>query len=1165
MYASSSCASSSSTITKASVPDGMPEKIRNILERFEEISKHREALLLREEDGTRQFTRPKIRQPTSSHVDEIAVFGRQDEKKTIINLLNPSIGPNFMVLPIVGMGGLGKTTLAQLIYNDSKICESFDKRVWVSVSEDFDLARMTRAIIESISKKPCAFSELTKLQDILKETISDTSLFLVLDDVWNENKNLWEGFRVVFSGAKIVRILTTTRNSSVAEVMQTSSSCFNLGCLPEEKCWSLFYQFAIEGREDIIPENLLKIGHDIVKKCKGLPLAIKALGGILRYEMDEEKWIEVLKSNTSDSSEILPALWLSYRKMPLHLRPCFLYLSIFPKGKFFVKDEVIMLWRAQGYIVARPNKTFDELGNEYFNELQCRSLVNVWLDHKYVLHDLIHDLARKIYERESQPNLENDQSWSSSFKIHHLYLTKGDDLSDLLAPNDCRAIRTLINYSPDSYAICCSVFSEISCLRTLKLMLWHFELPNIIGTLKHLRYLSIVGGELKRLPESICHLYNLQSLDLDCWDIPMLPENIKNLINLRYLRLCSREIKQLPESICLLSCLDTLTLKFCNKLSKLPRGIERLTNLCILKLICCPIIELPSGIGKLTNLRTLSGHFNVVGDGMMAGLGELKDMNKLSGLLCISGLKNIVDLEYSRMTNLASKPNLHELILNFEEDHRVVKRRDQALCLTVGSSETAKSENDENIQEGVLEYLQPHNNIMALKIFHYRGRRFPSWLLYPYRISNQPPRVSFGSLEVLVFTDMPNLVEWVAHDGHFPCLKILTISKCPKLWKVTIPQEVKLLQIKGCGCEIIKFSSKSKIQLILISDCRELFSIHYQNGDLPALRSIKLSGCPNLLMFSAILEESKKQGTRDSGFQEIEFSSESKIEDYYKFDYREHILDIFTDGYSLYPGRASLSDCPKLRLFSAFPVILDVLWVYNCGFREVMFPLGCKELRISNCLGLTSVHCYDGGLSRYFHEIVKIVDCPHLELLQISKQVKELKIISCGIHEIILPSQSNIASIHISCCPKLISVHFLEDLPFLKLFSIISCPQFHEVLTIPSQLRELQIIGCNFPEIHLLPQSELCKLIITACSKLISVKGLQLQCFLRNLQISRCPVLQFPMDGVLHPMTEVVHIYDCPKMDFGNQQKSYYYQVMDLHLNKHTDTHIIYGHLINIT
>ncbi|XP_078158087.1 putative disease resistance protein RGA3 [Carex rostrata] len=848
MYTSTPLASYSFTITKVSIPDGMDEQIKGIRERFEEISNARRDLHFRE-DGTRVVRDPQICPQTSSHMDERAIFGREEEKEKIISLLKPSNGPDFMVIPIVGMGGFGKTTLAQLVYNDSRICRFFDKRCWISVSEDFDLVRLSKAIIDSVSDNPCESFELSKLQDVLKEKIRGIALFLVLDDVWNEKRNLWERFRVGFFGAKFVRILTTTRNTLVATIMQTTSP-FQLGSLPEGNCLSLFKHFAFGSKETNENVNLQKIGCGIVKKCKGSPLAIKALGGILRHEMDEEKWREILESDISkidETGEIIPALQLSYQKLPRYLKPCFLYLSMFPKDTPFEKDMVVRLWMAQGYINGNTSKlkTLEEIGSEYFDELQSRSLVNRGPFTGYLLHDLIHDLARSISQEAYRPVLENDQHYNGPCKVYHLYVTKQDQfLGSLLAPSNYWSIRTFVKEYPRSRNFELAIFSEIACARALQLR--YSLLPNTLGMLKHLRYLSVKYCQMETLPETLCLLYNLQTLDLNSFYLCELPENIKNLINLRYFQLSSGEIQQLPDSIFLLRNLRTLSLRNCAKLKELPRGIEQLTRLRILDLPVS-LINMPSGIGKLTTLKPLSGHFSVMDHGMNGGLGELKNMNKLSGLLWISGLRNIHDVECSKNANLASKLNLRRLILNFQEDHSMLncKAKELHLHLNVRSSKKVKNGNDEKIQEVVLQSLQPHGNLTELVILNYGGRVFPSWLLNPllpklialnlnfqtepnflppfgrlpylrflklsgsfcvrnmgdgrntysllaeYGSSQRPKEPNYPSLELLSLRNTINLVEWQANDGDFPRLRKLIIENCPKLWKITtIPQEI---------------------------------------------------------------------------------------------------------------------------------------------------------------------------------------------------------------------------------------------------------------------------------------------------------------------------------------------------------------------------------------
>ncbi|XP_078158655.1 uncharacterized protein LOC144554215 [Carex rostrata] len=1164
MCASSSLASYSVTNTKASIPDGMVKKIKDITENFEEISNARRDLHLREEDGTRLVIGPQIRPPTSSHVDERAIFGREEDKEKIISLLNPSIGPDFMVLPIVGMGGFGKTTLAQLVFNDSRIHGFFNKRCWVCVSEDFDLVRLTKAIVESVSDNPCEFSELSKLQDVLKEKISGHGLFLVLDDVWNEQRNLWECFRVSFLGAKFVRILITTRNTSVAKNMQTTSP-FQLSSLPEENCWSLFKHFAFGSRETSENANMHEIGRGIVKKCKGSPLAIKALGGILRYyEMDEEKWREILESDISeidDMGEVMPALRLSYQKLPQHLKPCFLYLSMFPKGKQFEKGMVIRLWMAQGYINGntRNLKTLEEIGREYFDELQGRSLVDDNVPWGYILHDLIHDLARSVSQEAYWPVLENNQEYNDPCKVYHLYVTWQDELLGLV-PSNYWSIRTFVK-DIWSEQFDFPIFSEIVCVRALHLR--YCSLPNTLGTLKHLRYLFVLNMQISMLPETLCLLYNLQTLVLICRFLEELPENMKNLINLQYFELNSDEIQHLPESIFPLPNLHTLLLSYCKKLKELPRGLEKSTRLHILDLPIS-VTNMPSGIEKLPTLQQLRGRFSVMDHGIIEGLRVLKDMNKLRGSLCISGLSNIVDVELSRNVNLASKPNLHELILNFQEDcgKKGFRNEELHLHVTGHSSNNAKSENDEKIHDVVLESLQPHGNLRTLAILNYQGRVFPSWLLNPllpkltnlslnlciepnfiplfgqlqhlrfleisgrdgfrnlgdepitysllveYDSFEQPKKPSYPSLENLSLRNMLNLVEWQANDDDFPCLKSLVLENCPELWKIpTIPQNVWDVTFQDCP----KLTFLRCPSELTIRNCVELKSI---DCSYTGLNSIDIPDRPLNLMI------------RNCGFREIKIRS--IFENLTISNCVELISINWTDRGLNSVGKVYFEGCPKLEHVLAKHVLHSTrrVHIYGCprylgeGYvyqRDTTI----KELNLFGNSMILLPYCTIPLLENQFKLFLTKKDFREVQSLTCAASVG----VSC---QHVILNLASLVRLDIAMCTKVISVRGLYNLSNLKRLSILYCPELcnWNDRTLPLSLESLQLIDCD----------------MLSSVPLLSVQNHSIP--LKILVIRKCPRLVV-LESFHGPMNlntvNLLHceIYDCPRLYLGDR---YVYQ-----------------------
>ncbi|XP_078152634.1 putative disease resistance protein RGA1 [Carex rostrata] len=296
------------------IPDDMVDRLDKIRSRFDEIAKDREALQLRESDGARRPNNKLLRPPTGHMVDEASIFGRDAE-----------IEEPFSVISIIGKGGLGKTTIAQLVYKDERVTRCFDLCGWVCVSEEFDVGRLTKATIESVPKINYNLSEFS-LQGKLAETVKGKRILLVLDDLWNENQSLWELFLVPFKEAKVVSILVTTRNKKVAKVMQTTTY-FSPTNLPEDSCWQLFQHYAFSGTNYTGQTLFLKrkMGREILRKCDGLPLAVKLIASLLRHETNEEDWREILESDIwelNSSNDIFPALQISYDHLPPHLKPC---------------------------------------------------------------------------------------------------------------------------------------------------------------------------------------------------------------------------------------------------------------------------------------------------------------------------------------------------------------------------------------------------------------------------------------------------------------------------------------------------------------------------------------------------------------------------------------------------------------------------------------------------------------------------------------------------------------------------------------------------------------------------------------------------------------------------------------------------------------------------
>jgi hypothetical protein len=309
------------------------------------------------------------------------------------------------VIPIIGMGGIGKTTLAQLVYNDEKVDSFFDVKAWACVSEDFDAVRVTKTILQSFANENCEGKDLNWLQNKLKEKLKGKRFLVVLDDFWHENYLDWTILRAPFeAGAPRSTIVITTRNKEVSSNTSSIPAAYSLKELSNDDCLSILAHHALGTKDFSTHLHLKDIGEEIVKKCKGSPLAAKVLGGVLRSKlMNRDEWEDVLKSKIWDlrkvESEIAPALMLSYHHLPSHLKRCFAYCSVLPKDYLFEEKHLVLLWMAEGLLrLGEGKEQMEDLGSEYFHNLLSRSFFQQSFkdESQYLMHDLINDLAQQV-------------------------------------------------------------------------------------------------------------------------------------------------------------------------------------------------------------------------------------------------------------------------------------------------------------------------------------------------------------------------------------------------------------------------------------------------------------------------------------------------------------------------------------------------------------------------------------------------------------------------------------------------------------------------------------------------------------------------------------------------------------------------------------------------
>ncbi|GAV75407.1 LOW QUALITY PROTEIN: NB-ARC domain-containing protein/LRR_4 domain-containing protein/LRR_7 domain-containing protein, partial [Cephalotus follicularis] len=1075
----------------------MGSKIKDVTARLEEISNRKTQLGLQNIGGgtssgsTLGWQRP----PTTCLPTEPEVYGRDDDKKKVIDLLlrDEAGGANFRVVSIVGMGGLGKTTLARLVYNDEAV-QGFDSKAWVCVSDDFDVIRLTKAILGAVtSQNHDDLKDLNQVQLKLRDALTSKKLLLILDNVWNTKHGLWEALKSPFlAGAPGSRIIVTTRDAKVAQLMGPIEY-YKLKPLSNDDFWFVFVKHAFEDRDIAANSNLETIRDKIVAKCRGLPLAARTLGGLLRCKpMDD--WEGILNSKIWNlESDILPVLRLSYFHLPSHLKRCFAYCAIFPKDYEFKEEDLVPLWMAEGLIWQNEgNKQMEELGGEYFRELLSRFIFQASSSHggSFVMHDLVNDLAQSV-AREICFHLEDDLRTTNPPKIcsrarHSSYSRGGyDGITKFEAFEKVKSLRTFLPLPINRYKYyrSCLTFDIFNLLPKLpKLRVLSFsgytnitELPNSIGGLKHLRYFNLSKTQVRSLPETTSSLYNLQSLLLrGCNRFQKFPTKMGNWINLRHLDIT---------------------------------GVNSLT-------------EMPVEIKELKSLRTLSDF--VLGKNNGSCINELMNFKFLRDQLCISNLENVTDAQDAREANLNEKKDLDAVVLKWSSVF----------------DDSRKAE----IEKDVLRMLRPHQNLKKLSIFFYAGNGFPSWLGDPSFSSIKflqlkncrnctclPPLGQLSSLKELVIYDMIgvksigtefygngclkpflsletllfyymeawdwNACQVIENVELFPCLRKLSILRCPQL-SGDLPDHLPSLEelvIDRCERLVVSISSLPKLCSLEIVGCEEV--THRGTVDLNSLNSLVVSKISKLTCQT----EGSVGGLK--ALEKLTIGGGCEWFTWTWLPYTLHSLKLW--------GIERLERLPEafysLTSLRELNIERCPILIFVC---KTMSLSALYELKIRDCENLQSLIDDEGediNMTTSVLVYLRISSCRSLRRLSsrgvLPATLKEVQIYYCPVLESISETFHNntcLETVYIHNCKNLKSLpEGLHNLNLLREFTLGDC---ESVLSIPqgglptANLRRLQISGCQ--SLEALPN------------------GMHNLTSLEELWISDCPgIISFPEQG----------------------------------------------------
>ncbi|XP_050153956.1 putative disease resistance protein RGA3 [Malus sylvestris] len=795
----------------------MGHKVKDINKRLNEVASRRPNDLKDNHEDTRFIMRERV---AHSFVPKENIIGRDEDKKAIIQLLlDPISTENVSTISIVGFGGLGKTALAQLIFNDEVIQNHFELKLWICVSNVFELDILVKKILKFDQLEMVDKLDMDQLQNHLRKKVDGKKYLLVLDDVWNEDLEKWLSLKcLLMGGGKGSRILITTRSGTVATTSNTVDS-YTLRGLNEKQSWSLFKKIAFKDGKEPQNPTIKAVGEEVARKCQGVPLAIRTIGGMLHTKHHETEWLNFKEKKLSKISQkendILPTLKLSYDVLPSHLKHCFAYCSLFPPDYEISVSRLIRLWVAQGFIKSSDeNECLEDVAYEYYMELLRRSFFQEEEKDEFgiiescKMHDLMIELAILVSGVGSTVVDLNRKNFHE--KLRHVSFNFGIDLSKWEVPTSllkANKIRTFLLLRQDYWIIrdgslcnsfCATIVSNFKSLRMLSLNCLEITtLPNCLRKMKHLRYLDLsCNYGIKKLPDWIVGLSNLETLDLsDCMGLVELPRDIKKMINLRHL---------------------------------IMKGFVKLTGM-------------PRGIGELNGVRTL----NRFALGRGAGLGELGSLKELRGGLFIDILRQEKDVVSESHVGTPLKDKQHL----------------QSLVLLWNSTEDVKAVDEEDIIKS-MEVLQPHSNLKHLSVRCYRGVRFASWfsslmnivgleLSGCKRFQHLPPLDHFPSLKSLSLGGLENsgkvvdslFVRGASDITHDIGVDVSASSSSPPLSKLT---KLSLDGIEDLASLPEEISNLTSLQKLTIKDCSNLASLPEWIRGLPCLNRLKIQRCPML-------------------------------------------------------------------------------------------------------------------------------------------------------------------------------------------------------------------------------------------------------------------------------------------------------------------------------
>ncbi|KAJ6695774.1 NB-ARC DOMAIN CONTAINING PROTEIN EXPRESSED [Salix koriyanagi] len=760
-------------------------------------------------------------------LEEADLVGIEKPKKQLIErLLGTKSGRE--VVSVVGMGGLGKTTLVRRVYDDPNVKKNYKFRAWITVSQSYKTGDLLKHMIQQlfhVLRKPDPHGveemDYDKLMMIINKFLQQRKYLIVLDDVWHINA--WDAFKYALPNNNHgSRVLLTTRNYGVASIccMEFPDNVYSLNPLSPEESHTLFCKKIFQ--KSCCPRHLKKVAEKILGRCEGLPLAIVAISGVLatkdKNRIDEWEMVHrSLGAELEDNNKLKTILSLSYNDLPYYLKSCLLYFSIFPKGHPIERTRLARLWIAEGFVIEKEGATIEEVAGGYLNELLKRSLVQVEesTSDGRVKTCRIHDVLRESIILKAR-----DQEFVAVAKEPcMMWPEKARRLS---IHNASQHIQHMIHIP--------------SRLRSL-LMFWGVDslsgYPKInlsYGGLSLLNVLDLQGAPLKEFPSEVVNLFLLKYLSLRYTKVDAIPNSIGNLQNLETLDLKHSRVTELPVGILKLQKLRHLLVYFYQRDHddhnytkygfKAPARIgclHSVQKLCFIE--AKQGIRLLMELGKLNQLRRLG----IVKLGKKDGKALCSSIENLGSLRALS-VTSIEENEIIDMQSLSSPPPLLQRLYLTGRQEKLPKWISSLHFLVKLVLKWTR------LQDDPLVSIQHLPNLVHLEFVQvYDGERLHF------------KRGGFQRLRILGLNKLNRLKSITVQKGGIPCLQKLIILGCRLLRRVPFGiqhlPELKVLDFVDMPDDFIKRLRPNEGgggDYLKIRNIPEVYCTHQINGNWEA-------------------------------------------------------------------------------------------------------------------------------------------------------------------------------------------------------------------------------------------------------------------------------------------------------------------------------------------